>query len=114
MNIRPLRDRVLVKRENAEHRAPGTLLFIPDSAKKQSQLGKILATGEGHYLENGEIRPLIVTSGDRVMFNMYAGTEIVIDGETLLLLKEEDILGIVTHDVKEVSGGGIEDTRDEA
>jgi chaperonin GroES len=94
MKLRPLHDRVLVELANAETKTAGGIL-IPDSATEKPVRGKILATGKGKILESGDIRPLQVKVGDEVMFNKYSGTEVKIDGKTCLMMREEDILGVV-------------------
>ena len=92
--LRPLYDRVLVKRVDAETTTKGGLI-IPDAAKEKPLEGEIVAAGNGRVLEDGTVRPLTVKPGDRVLFAKYAETEVKVGGETLLLLREEDLLGIV-------------------
>lgn len=94
MNIRPLQDRVLVKRVDEEERTKGGIL-IPDSAREKPMEGKVIAVGNGKLLENGTKVTLEVKSGDRILFGKYAGTEVKIEGEEHLILREEDILGIL-------------------
>ena len=94
MKIRPLHDRVIVKRLEEEEKTKGGII-IPDTAKEKPLEGKVIAAGKGKILENGEVRPLDVKAGDRVLFGKYAGTEIKIEGEEHLILREEDILGII-------------------
>ena len=95
MNIRPLYDRVVVKRvEQQEQKVGG--LFIPDSAKEKPQEGEVVAVGPGARDEAGKLVPLDVKAGDRVLFGKWSGTEVKIDGEDLLIMKESDILGVVT------------------
>jgi chaperonin GroES len=94
MAIRPLHDRVIIKRIEEEHKTKGGII-IPDTAKEKPLEGKIIAVGNGRVLENGTVRPLAVKNGDRVLFGKYAGTEVKIDGEEHLLLREEDIVAIV-------------------
>ena len=94
MKIRPLHDRILVKRLDEESKTSGGL-FIPDSAKEKPLEGKVIAAGNGKILEDGKVRPLDVKVGDRVLFGKYAGTEIKIEGEEHLMLREEDILGVI-------------------
>lgn len=94
MNIKPLQDRVIVKRLEEEEKTAGGLI-IPDAAKEKPQSGKILAVGPGKVLENGTKLELTVKEGDTVLFGKYAGTEIKIDGEEVLIMREDDILGIV-------------------
>ena len=94
MAIRPLHDRVLVRRLEDETTSPGGIV-IPDSAKEKPAQGKIIAAGNGKILENGDVRPLDVKVGDKVLFGKYAGTEVKVDGEGLLVMREEDIVGVV-------------------
>ncbi len=94
MNIKPLQDRVIVKRLEEEEKTAGGLI-IPDAAKEKPQSGKILAVGPGKVLDNGTKVELTVKEGDTVLFGKYAGTEIKIDGEEVLIMREDDILGIV-------------------
>jgi chaperonin GroES len=94
MKIRPLHDRVIVKRLEEEEKTKGGII-IPDSAKEKPLEGKVIAVGKGKILENGEVRPLDVKDGDRILFGKYAGTEVKIDGDEHLILREEDILGII-------------------
>lgn len=92
--IRPLQDRVIVQRvESEEKTASG--LFIPDAAKEKPQQGKVIAVGKGKVREDGTIHPLDLKSGDRVLFGKYAGTEIKIDNSDFLILREDDILGVL-------------------
>lgn len=93
MQVRPLHDRVLVKRFNEEEKSKGGII-IPDTAKEKPIQGEIIAVGSGRVTEDGKIRPLDVKKGDRVLFGKYAGTEIKIDGEDFLMMREEDILGV--------------------
>ncbi len=94
-SIKPLHDRVIVRRldETSNQTAGG--LFIPDSAKEKPQEGEIIAAGDGKYKENGERQALDVKAGDRVLFGKYSGSEIKIDGEELLIMREDEILGII-------------------
>lgn len=94
MNIRPLFDRVLVERQEEPSKTRGGL-FLPESAKEKPMQGKILAVGEGRVADDGKVTPLQVQVGDLIAFGKYAGTEIQIDGEDRLILREEDILGII-------------------
>lgn len=94
MKIRPLHDRVLVKRINEEEKTKGGII-IPDSAKEKPMEGEIVSVGNGKIAEDGNVRPLQVKTGDRVLFAKYAGTEVKIDGEEHLILGEDEILGIV-------------------
>ncbi|MBN8616436.1 MAG: co-chaperone GroES [Deltaproteobacteria bacterium] len=94
MAIRPLHDRVLVQRVKEEEKTKGGII-IPDSAKEKPIEGKVVAAGNGKVLDDGKVRALQVKAGDRVLFGKYAGTEVKIDGEEHLILREEEILGIV-------------------
>ena len=94
MKIRPLHDRVIVRRMEEERTSAGGIV-IPDSATEKPVQGEIVAVGKGKLLENGEVRPLDVKKGDKVLFAKYGGTEIKIDGEELLVMREEDIMGVV-------------------
>jgi chaperonin GroES len=94
MKIRPLQDRVLVKRVESEEKTKGGII-IPDTAKEKPIEGKVIAVGAGKVGEDGKVRPLDVKAGDRVLFGKYSGTEVKIDGEEHLILREEDILGVI-------------------
>ena len=94
MNIRPLHDRVVVRRKEEETTTPGGIV-LPGSATEKPVQGEILAVGKGKILENGDIRPLDVKVGDTVLFGKYSGTEIKIDGEEVLVMREEDIMGVI-------------------
>jgi len=94
VKIRPLQDRVIVQRIEGEEKTKGGLI-IPDTAKEKPQEGKIIAVGKGKLYEDGKITPLDVKVNDRVLFGKYSGTEINIDGEENLIMREEDILGII-------------------
>ncbi len=94
MRIRPLQDRVIIKRVEEEEKTKGGII-IPDTAKEKPLEGKVIAVGNGKILENGEVRPLDVKEGNRVLFSKYAGTEIKIEGEELLMMREDDILGVI-------------------
>lgn len=94
MNIKPLRDRVIVRRTNEEEKTKGGII-IPDSAKEKPQEGEIVAVGNGRILEDGKVVPLEVKKGDRILFGKYSGSEIKVDGEELLMMKEDEILGII-------------------
>lgn len=96
MQVRPLHDRVLVRRFNEEEKSRGGII-IPDSAKEKPIQGEIIAVGQGRIGDDGKVRPLDVKKGDRVLFGKYAGTEIKIDGEELLMMREEDILGVIAN-----------------
>ena len=92
--IRPLQDRLIVKRVQEEEKTKGGII-IPDTAKEKPIEGKVIAAGNGKVLEDGKVRPLDVKAGDRILFSKYAGTEIKIDGEEHLIMREEDILGVI-------------------
>ena len=94
MNIRPLHDRLIVKRLEEEEKTKGGII-IPDNAKEKPQQGEVIAVGSGKVLEEGKKVPLEVKKGDRVLFGKYSGAEIKIDGQEYLMMREEDILGIV-------------------
>lgn len=94
MKIKPLHDRVIVKRSDAEQKTASGII-IPDTAKEKPQEGVVIAVGKGIRKEDGTVLPLDVKKGDKVLFGKYAGTEIKLDGEELLMMKEDDILGII-------------------
>ncbi len=94
MKIRPLQDRVIVKRLEEEEKTKGGII-IPDTAKEKPQEGKVIAVGKGKVTEEGKLIPLDVKAGDKILFGKYSGTEIKIDGEEHLIMREEDILGII-------------------
>ncbi|MFY2560175.1 co-chaperone GroES [Corallococcus terminator] len=94
MKFRPLQDRLVVKRVAEENKTKGGL-FIPDTAKEKPLEGKVIAVGNGKVLEDGKVRPLDIKAGDSVLFSKYAGTEIKLDGEDHLILREEDVLGVI-------------------
>lgn len=96
-NIKPLHDRVIIRRieDNVNQTAGG--LFIPDSAKEKPQEGEVIAAGEGKYKEDGSRQTLDVKAGDRVLFGKYSGSEIKLDGEELLIMREDEILGIISR-----------------
>ena len=94
LGVRPLHDRILVRRVEEETKTAGGL-FIPDTAKEKPQRGEIVAAGKGRITEDGKILPLEVKIGDKVLFAKYAGTEIKFSGEEYLMMREEDVLGIV-------------------
>ncbi|MEK7408434.1 MAG: co-chaperone GroES [Acidobacteriota bacterium] len=94
MKIRPLYDRIVVKRiEQSEERQGG--LFIPDSAKEKPQEGEVVAVGKGKRLEDGKVVPLDIQAGDRILFGKYSGSEIKVDGEEFLIMREDDVLGVI-------------------
>ena len=92
--LRPLHDRVLIKRLEEQDEKHGSII-IPDSAKEKPQEGKVIAVGTGRVTEDGKTLPLAVKVGNRILFGKYSGSEVKIDGEELLIMKEEDILGIL-------------------
>jgi len=92
--VRPLHDRVIVRRLDEEEKSAGGII-IPDSAKEKPIQGEVIAAGNGKVAENGDLRPLEVKPGDRVIFSKYSGTEIKLDGDEFLMMREDDILGIV-------------------
>jgi len=94
MNFRPLHDRVLVRRVEAEEKTAGGII-IPDTAKEKPQEGEVVAAGSGAKAEDGKVTRLDVKAGDRVLFGKWSGTEVKVNGEDLLIMKESDILGIV-------------------
>ena len=94
MKIRPLHDRVIVRRMEEERKTAGGIV-IPDSATEKPVQGEIIAVGHGKILDSGEVRKLDVKAGDKVLFGKYAGNEVKIDGEELLVLREEDIMGVL-------------------
>ena len=94
MNIRPLHDRVVVRRMAEERTSPGGIV-IPDTAAEKPIQGEVIAVGNGKILENGDRRALDVKVGDRVLFGKYSGTEVKISGEEVLVMREEDIMGVV-------------------
>lgn len=94
MKIRPLHDRVIVKRMEEERTSPGGIV-IPDSATEKPVKGEVVAAGNGKILENGEVRPLDVKVGDKVLFGKYSGTEVKVDGDELLVMREDDITAVI-------------------
>jgi chaperonin GroES len=94
MKIRPLQDRVIVRRLEEEEKTKGGII-IPDTAKEKPQEGKVIAVGKGKVTEDGKVIPLDVKVGDKILFGKYSGTEIKIEGEEHLIMREEDILGII-------------------
>ena len=93
-NIRPLQDRILIKRVKEEEKSKGGII-IPDTAKEKPIEGEVIAVGNGKVLEDGKVRPLDIKAGDTILFSKYAGTEIKIEGEDHLILREEDVLGVI-------------------
>jgi chaperonin GroES len=94
MNIRPLHDRVIIKRMEEERKTAGGIV-IPDTAAEKPIRGEVVAVGKGKILESGEVRPLDVQINDKVLFGKYAGTEVKVNGEDLLVMREEDIMAVI-------------------
>jgi chaperonin GroES len=94
MKIRPLHDRLIVKRVESEQKSKGGIL-IPDTAKEKPQEGKVIAVGKGRRTDDGELLPLEVHKGDRVLFSRYSGSDIEIDGEEHLIIREDDVLAVL-------------------
>ena len=94
MKIRPLHDRVIVKRLEEDRTSPGGIV-IPDTAAEKPIKGKVIAVGKGKILESGEVRPLDVKVGDKVLFGKYSGTEVKMDGDELVVMREEDIMAVI-------------------
>ncbi len=104
MKFRPLHDRVVVRRIDAEEKTAGGII-IPDTAKEKPQEGEVVAVGPGARDEDGKLQPLTLTPGERVLFGKWSGTEVKIDGEDLLIMKESDIMGVI-EDAKPVKSAG--------
>ena len=96
MNFRPLHDRVVIQRVEEEAKSKGGI-FIPDTAKEKPMEGKVIAVGPGARGDDGEIHPLDVKAGDRVLFGKWSGTEVKLDGDELIIMKEADIMGIIAN-----------------
>ena len=94
MKLRPLHDRVIVKRTEEERTSPGGIV-IPDTAAEKPIRGEVVAAGNGKLLETGELRPLDVKPGDKVLFGKYSGTEVKVDGKDLLVMREDDIMAVI-------------------
>ena len=94
MKIRPLHDRVIIKRLEEERTSPGGIV-IPDTATEKPIRGKVIAVGSGRITEKGEIRPLDLKKGDTVLFGKYSGTEVKVDGEELVVMREDDIMAVI-------------------
>ncbi len=94
MNIRPLHDRVVVRRLEDERTSPGGIV-IPDTAAEKPMQGEVVAAGNGKIQDNGEVRPLDVKVGDKILFGKYSGTEVKVEGEDLLVMREDDIMGVI-------------------
>ena len=99
MKFRPLHDRVVVKRIDAEEKTKGGII-IPDTAKEKPQEGEVLAVGPGGRDENGKLTPLDLKVGDRILFGKWSGTEIKLDGQDLLIMKESDVMGVIEEAAK--------------
>ncbi len=99
MNIRPLHDRIIVERLEEETKTAGGII-IPDTAKEKPQQGKVIAVGKGKKTEDGKILPLDVKVGDKILFGKYSGTEIKLDGKEFLMMREDDVLGVIEGDAK--------------
>jgi chaperonin GroES len=94
MKIRPLHDRVVVRRTEEERTSPGGIV-LPDSATEKPIQGEIVAVGNGKLLDNGDMRPLDLKKGDKVLFGKYSGTEVKVDGEELLVMREDDVMAVI-------------------
>lgn len=94
MGLRPLHDRILVKRLEETEQVQGSII-IPDTAKEKPQQATVLAVGPGRLTDDGKVQPLDVKAGDKVVFGKYSGTEVKVDGEDLLIIREDDVLGVV-------------------
>ncbi len=105
MNIRPLYDRIVVKRIEEQEQMQGGL-YIPDTAKEKPQEGEVVAVGKGKRLEDGKLVPLDVQAGDRILFGKYSGNEIKIDGQEYLIMREDEVLGIVEGKPEAVKSAG--------
>ncbi len=94
MKIRPLQDSILIKRIDEEEKTKGGII-IPDTAKEKPQEGSVIAAGKGKVSEDGKLQPLDVKKGDRILFSKYSGTEVNIEGEEHLIIREDDVLGVI-------------------
>jgi len=94
MKVRPLHDRILVKRSNEEERSKGGII-IPDTAKEKPIQGEVIAVGQGRVSEDGKVRPLALKVGDTILFGKYAGTEIKFENQEYLMMREDDVLGVI-------------------
>ena len=94
MKLRPLHDRVVIRRTEEERKSPGGIV-IPDTAAEKPIKGKVVAVGKGKILENGQVRPLDVKVGDNILFGKYSGTEVKVDGDELLVMREEDVMAVI-------------------
>jgi chaperonin GroES len=95
MRLRPLQDRIVVKRVREPERTAGGL-YIPDTAKEKPVEGEVMEVGTGKVIEGGKVRPLDVKKGDRILFGKYSGTEVKLDGEDVLILREDEVLGVIS------------------
>jgi chaperonin GroES len=98
-SIRPINDRIIVQRIEEQEQMRGGL-YIPDTAREKPQEGKVIAVGNGKLLENGSRTPIDIKAGDKVLFGKYAGTEVKLDGEEYLILREDDVLGVIEDAIK--------------
>jgi chaperonin GroES len=94
MKIRPLHDRVIIKRLEEDRTSPGGII-IPDTAAEKPVQGKVVAVGKGKILEDGQVRPLDVKVGDKILFGKYSGTEVKVDGDDLVVMREEDVMAVI-------------------
>ena len=94
MKIRPLHDRVIIKRLDEDRTSPGGII-IPDTAAEKPVQGKVVAVGKGKIVEDGQVRPLDVKVGDKILFGKYSGTEVKVDGEDLVVMREEDVMAVI-------------------
>jgi len=94
MNIRPLHDRVVIKRMEEETTSPGGIV-IPDSAAEKPVRGEVIAVGKGKILENGDVRPLDLKAGDKILFGKYSGTEVKVDDQDYLVMREDDVMAVI-------------------
>jgi chaperonin GroES len=97
MNIRPLHDRVMLKRDSTEQRSSGGIL-IPDTAGEKPTRGRVIAVGKGKPLDDGNVRPMALKTGDHVLFGKFSGTEVKLDGEELVVAREEDVMAVLEGD----------------
>lgn len=97
MNLRPLHDRVILKRDNPEQRSSGGIL-IPDTAGEKPTRGRVIAVGNGKPLDDGNVRPMALKTGDRVLFGKFSGTEVKFNGEELVVAREEDVMAVLEGD----------------
>ena len=97
MAFRPLHDRVLIRRVDSEEKTAGGII-IPDTAKEKPMEGEVVAAGPGARGEDGKLQPMDLRSGDRVLFGKWSGTEVKLDGEELIIMKESDVMGVIEHD----------------